>query len=110
MQKRQCGITQKIGQSSKFEFYGEINQVKTKAFVIMTILSVIALCFSGCEDTNDTPSCRLTVSSSYSEYGIDGQNLGSGTFTDAFTVSTGDEFYEDFNGHWTVKNKKIIKS
>lgn len=83
--------------------------MKMKVSIIMTFLSIIVLCFSGCEDTNDPLSCTLTVSSSYSGYGIDGQNLGSGTFTDTFTVSAGDEFYEDFYGHWTTENKNNDK-
>ncbi len=83
--------------------------LKMRAFITTAILSVFALLLSGCEDINDTSNCTLTVSSSYSGYGIAGQDLDSGSFTDKFTVSAGDAFYEDFHGHWTTENKNDDK-
>ena len=55
------------------------------------------------------PSCTLVVSTSYGGSGIDGQDLGSGSFKEVFEVSGGDVFYEDFDGHWTLDSKNMYE-
>lgn len=44
----------------------------------------------------------LTVTTNYGGYGVAGQDLGSGTFTETFAVRKGDTFYETMNGHWIL--------
>ncbi len=66
---------------------------------------LIAVCmfFSGC--VLNKPKCTVEIVTSYSGYGIDGQNLGSGTFSESFTVSAGDIFYENYYGKWTFNSE-----
>ena len=63
---------------------------------------LIAVCmfFSAC--VLNKPKCTVEIVTSYSGYGIDGQYLGSGTFSESFTVSAGDIFYEDYEGEWIL--------
>ena len=70
------------------------------------MICIIGICFSGCKETDDSTKCRLKVVSSYSGWGIDGQDLGSGKFTDTFSVSEKDLFYELSNGHWSKEKKE----
>ncbi len=44
--------------------------------------------------------CTLTVETSYSGFGVMGQPLGSGAFTQTFDVTEGDLFYEYMDGTW----------
>ena len=51
-----------------------------------------------------SPHCRLEVVTHYGGYGVDGQDLGSGEFTQSFTVAEGDQFVDAmFDGQW-IKN------
>lgn len=83
--------------------------MKIKNAIMMMLVSVVVFCLSGCEKTG----CTMTVLSSYSGTGIDGQDLGSGSFSDTFSVAAGDVFYEDYNGHWKreniIGNENILK-
>ena len=67
---------------------------------------LLGMCLCGCTIAGKDSKCTLTVVTYYSGWGIDGQDLGSGTFVDTFTVSDGDEFYEWYNGHWHEENQK----
>ena len=71
----------------------------TNAIMVIFVCAII-FCLSGCGKTG----CTMTVLSSYSGTGIDGQDLGSGSFSETFSVSAGDVFYEDYNGHWKREN------
>lgn len=75
--------------------------MKTKNVIMMIFVFVIGFCLSGCEKS----SCTINVISSYGGFGEGGQDLGSGSFSDSFTVSVGDKLYEDFNGHWKRESK-----
>lgn len=75
--------------------------MKLKSVIISVFACALGLCLSGCEKN----SCMLNVISSYSGWGIDGQDLGSGSFYETFAVSPGDVFYEDYDGHW-IRNGK----
>lgn len=44
----------------------------------------------------------LTVETKYGGFGVAGQPLESGEFTETFEVAAGDILYEDINGHWTL--------
>lgn len=46
------------------------------------------------------PKAVLTVYTTYDGYGVDGQPLGSGEFTQFFDVAEGDILYEDEWGYW----------
>ena len=74
--------------------------VRFRSVIILFLVCIIALCISGCESAN---SFKMTVISSYGGYGIDGQDLGSGEFTEELSVSDGDRLYELTNGHWSLK-------
>lgn len=74
--------------------------MKIKNAILMIFVCAIIFCLSGCEKTG----CTMTVLSSYSGTGIDGQDLGSGSFSETFSVSAGDVFYEGYNGHWKREN------
>lgn len=80
--------------------------MRIKRGFIIVFVCIMGLCFSGCEKTKSNLSCTLNVVVTYSGYGEAGQDLGSGTFTDTFTVCAGDVFYEWFDGHWNRKNQK----
>lgn len=74
--------------------------------IISILVCLIGFCLSGCEKTTDAENnCTLNVISSYGGWGIDGQNLGSGSFSDTFAVSSGDVVYEDYYGHWISNSK-----
>lgn len=70
--------------------------------IISTMFTLLFV--TGCGKING-PRCTMTVVTSYGGCGIDGQDLGSGTFKESFTVSGGDIFYEEFGGHWTTDKK-----
>ena len=53
------------------------------------------------------PHYTMTVTTNYGGTGVMGQELGSGSFTETFTVSEGDLFYETSDGHW-LKNANNI--
>ena len=55
------------------------------------------------------PTCTLTVKTSYGGYGVAGQDLGSGSFENTYTVRSGDIFYEDFNGK-LMQNAMLFQS
>lgn len=63
----------------------------------------IALMRSALVEEYNRPSRTLTVTTTYGGSGVDGQDLGSGTFTESFRVCEGDTFYETDDGHW-LKN------
>ena len=48
------------------------------------------------------PRSVMTVRTSYSGYGMDGHKLAEGSFTESFTVSQGDAFYETSDGHFLL--------
>lgn len=77
-----------------------------KRGIVFLFVCMIGLYISGCGKNSSTLSCTLNVVASYSGYGEDGKDLGSGTFTDTFTVYAGDEFYELTGGHWNNENQK----
>ena len=58
-------------------------------------------------DEMKKPHCTMTVTTNYGGTGVMGQELASGTFTETFTISEGDTFYETDNGHW-LKNANDI--
>ncbi len=66
---------------------------------------LLGMCLCGCTIAGKDSKCTLTVVTYYSGWGIDGQDLGSGTFVDTFTVTDGDEFYEWYNGHWQEEDQ-----
>lgn len=71
-----------------------------KAKLLCIISAVFTLLFAtGC---GSRPHCTMTVVTSYGGSDMEGNNLGSGTFTESFTVSGGDIFYEEFGGEWTT--------
>lgn len=74
--------------------------MKLRQAIILTIIFIMGLCFSGCGKTDKGQGCTLSVISSYGGYGIDGHDLGSGSFTESITVYGGDKLYEWDNGHW----------
>ncbi len=47
------------------------------------------------------PKCNLTIHASYGGYGIDGQELESGEYTNTYRVTVGDRLYEGFSGKIT---------
>ena len=47
----------------------------------------------------------MTVITNYGGHGYSGQDLGSGSFTETFTVSQGDVIYETDDGHWLINAK-----
>lgn len=51
-------------------------------------------------DEMKKPHCTLTLTTNYGGYGYSGNELESGSFTETFTVSVGDKFYETQDGHW----------
>ncbi|WP_297956915.1 hypothetical protein [uncultured Ruminococcus sp.] len=72
-------------------------------------VSLAVLMLAGCgtkEEKKSTASCTITVKSVYGGYGEDGNDLGSGEFTESFTIHEGDEFYEDYGGHWLFERPK----
>ncbi len=70
---------------------------------VLLSLAVISLIFLLCDIQK--PCCTLIVSTSYSGWGIAGQPLGSGEFTEKFLVTRGDCFYENSSGHWLLNHK-----
>ncbi|MBQ5332575.1 MAG: hypothetical protein J6K92_04875 [Oscillospiraceae bacterium] len=72
-------------------------------FISIAVLIIAA--FAGCGNSKNKPYCTLTVYTSYGGCGIDGQDLGSGSFSEDFRVVGGECFYEDFDGHWTLDPK-----
>ena len=84
--------------------------MRRKVGIICLLVCMLGMCFWWSVKTDNNISCTLKVETSYSGYGIDGQELGSGTFADTFIVSAGDEFYEWYNGHWNKENKKSNNS
>lgn len=71
--------------------------------IAVFIICVLMIALAGCKKEK---SCTLTVNTSYSGYGEDGQDLGHGNFSAEFTVSAGDELYEWGDGHWHKENDK----
>jgi hypothetical protein len=69
---------------------------------LLMLSCIVGICISGCGELN----CILSVVSSYSGCGEDGQDLESGLFTNTFTFSAGDVFYEWNDGQWNRKNNK----
>lgn len=57
----------------------------------------------GLWDDRARPCCTLNILTTYDGYGVDGQHLGEGEFTQTFTIREGDWFYEDGRAQW-VKN------
>lgn len=83
-----------------------MKRARIKRAMTLVLVCIMSLGISGCGNTNRELSCTLNVVATYSGYGEDGRDLGSGTFTDTFPVSAGDEFYEWFNGHWNKENQR----
>ena len=48
------------------------------------------------------PVCKLKIVTSYGGHGVDGQDLGTGEFTQNFTVRANDWFYEDMQANWVM--------
>lgn len=70
---------------------------------------VLGIGFVGCKNAKEETGCVLTVHTSYSGYGIDGTNLGSGSFEEAFPVDIKDVFYEEYGGHWCKNPTKYLE-
>lgn len=51
------------------------------------------------EARKNSPHCTLEVRTTYGGFGVAGQDLGHGEFTESFTVAVGDVFGESMNGH-----------
>lgn len=66
----------------------------------LCFLLAVCLLFAGCGFSS--PKCTIEIVTSYSGYGVDGQKLESGTFSEAFTVTEGDIFYESSDGEWIL--------
>ena len=68
---------------------------------IALLLLAVCVLFAGCKA--DGPCCKVTVVTNYEDYyGVSGQKLEGGTFTETFTVKAGDIFYESSNGKWIL--------
>ena len=52
---------------------------------------------------------RFILHTSYSGYGVMGQDLGSGSFDKEYYVIEGDAFYETYGGHW-FQNVRLSNS
>ncbi|MCI7766734.1 MAG: hypothetical protein MSJ26_01975 [Oscillospiraceae bacterium] len=78
-----------------------------KWFLWVIPLSILLLALTGCGSSKIKPYCTLTVYTSYGGCGIDGQDLGSGSFKETFRVSGGEVFYEEFDGHWTLDSENM---
>lgn len=74
---------------------------KLLCFVPVSLLLVSL--FSGCSSSER--KCTMTVITSYGGSGIDGEDLGSGTFSEEFSIKNDDIFYEDFYGRWYLNPK-----
>lgn len=74
--------------------------MKFSQVFIPIMIFAMGMCFSGCGKADKGKGCTLSVISSYGGYGVDGQDLGSGSFTESITVYGGDKLYEWDNGHW----------
>lgn len=71
---------------------------------VLTVFLVIF--FSGCTAYEADVCCKMTVMSSYSGFGIDGQNLGSGSITKEYTVRSGEKYAENGSGDWYLVSNK----
>ncbi|MBO5164590.1 MAG: hypothetical protein J6B75_09180 [Ruminococcus sp.] len=69
-------------------------------FLVLAYFTI--MCFTGCDSSS--PKCTLNVETTYGGCGIDGKNLESGSFSEAFEISEGDKFYENYSGHWCKDN------
>ena len=69
---------------------------------IKILLITLAICviFAGC--ASDKPKCAVEIVTSHSRYDEETQKVERGTFSESFTVSAGDIFYEDFDGKWIL--------
>lgn len=74
--------------------------MKFRQWILPVMILIMGLCFSGCGKTDKGQGCTLNVISSYGGYGVGGQDLGSGSFTESITVYSGDKLYEWDNGCW----------
>ncbi|MBQ8920716.1 MAG: dockerin type I repeat-containing protein [Oscillospiraceae bacterium] len=61
------------------------------------------------ESRKQLPACTMNVKTTYGGYGVDGHDLGSGSFENPYTVQSGDIFYEDEYGH-LMKNALLFQS
>ncbi len=85
--------------------WGDTMRVKSNGILCLLCTAMLLLC-AACSDNSDAVSCTLTVVSEFSGYGVDGQNLGSGSFTETFSVTTNDALYEEASGHWRQNGEK----
>ena len=72
------------------------------------VLNVFDLCLMKRELIDQLPKQELylaTLTTTYGGYGVDGRDLGSGEYTENFTVKKGDVFYETMDGHWIRENE-----
>ena len=79
--------------------------MKLRQVFTLIMIFVMGMCFSGCGKTDKGGGCTLSVISSYGGCGVGGQDLGSGSFTEAFTVYGGDKLYEWDDGHWNSEKQ-----
>ena len=79
--------------------------MKAKNILIIFILTTIITVITGCSSSiiEKGPSCTLNVVTYYGGAGIDGQDLGSGSFDKKYTAHEGDCFYESFDGKWLLE-------
>lgn len=67
---------------------------------IAFVLLALCMIFSGCGFNK--PKCTVEIVTSYSQYIEEEGGVASGTFTETFTVKTGDVFYENNYGKWIL--------
>ncbi len=72
----------------------------------LCFLLTICVLLSGCK--SEGQSCKLKVVSNYRGYGIDGQKLESGSFSESHTIKAGDVLYESYYGKWELKPQEEI--
>lgn len=75
------------------------------------ILAAVMISVSSCgkktkePDKKVIPSCTMAVNSHYSGWGEDGGFLGEGEYDETFTITSGDIFYETYDGHWVTEQR-----
>lgn len=70
-----------------------------KAKIALLLLAVCVL-FSGCGAGK--PKCTVEIVTNHSQYIEEEGGVVSGTFSEAFTVTEGDIFYESSGGKWIL--------
>lgn len=74
---------------------------------ITLLLLAVCMLFSGCGA--DKPKCTVEIITNHSQYIEEEGGVVSGTFSEAFTVTEGDIFYESNDGKWLLNPKNDDK-